>query len=119
MLEGEEYCEKVDLWAVGVVTYVVLSGTMPFAEAPERGGRAKMYQDIMRGYYSFSSKVRSHQVMGHQLVAITGLHLMGMKVPLSCRTKFTYVVLISYFTSLLTNIITNYAHFIALDNVIS
>lgn len=57
MLEGEEYCDKVDMWAVGVVVYVMLSGTMPFVEALGKGGRARMYQDIIKGHYIFSDKV--------------------------------------------------------------
>ena len=57
MLWGEEYCSKVDVWAVGVVAYVVLSGEMPFEERTERGGRARLYQLIMKGQYSFSAKV--------------------------------------------------------------
>ena len=57
MLEGEEYGQKVDVWAVGVVVYAVLSGEMPFLESPERGGRARFYQDIKGGQYSLSAEV--------------------------------------------------------------
>lgn len=60
MLGGEEYCAKVDMWAVGVVAYAVLSGDMPFEDSPERGGRAKLYQHILKGQYSFSAEVRMH-----------------------------------------------------------
>lgn len=55
MLEGEEYCAKVDAWAFGVVAYAVLSGEMPFDESS--GGRARLYQLIMKGQYSFSAEV--------------------------------------------------------------
>ena len=57
MLQGEEYGCAVDVWALGVVAYAVLGGAMPFQEAPERGGRAKMYRDIMAGQYTFSDQV--------------------------------------------------------------
>ena len=55
MLEGEVYCEKIDVWALGVVGYVVLSGNMPFVEGNR--GRAKLFQSIKKGQYSFSDKV--------------------------------------------------------------
>lgn len=58
MLEGEEYCEKVDMWAVGVVAYVVLSGAMPFVEG--EGGRARLYHNIKKGCYSFSNQVSNN-----------------------------------------------------------
>lgn len=57
MLEGEQYCAKVDIWAVGVVAFAVLSGEMPFEESVERGGRARLYQHILKGQYSFSAEV--------------------------------------------------------------
>ena len=65
MLEGEEYGAKVDMWAVGVVAYVALSGEMPFEAAPERGGRARMYRDIKMASYSFSAEVCTCQHFAH------------------------------------------------------
>ena len=66
MLKGEEYSNKVDMWAVGVVTYVVLSGHMPFVEGAERGGRAVLYQKIMAGAYSTSDKVDHAKLYSRQ-----------------------------------------------------
>ncbi len=71
MLEGEEYCRKVDMWAVGVVSYVVLSGQMPFVEGEGGGGRgrAKLYQDIRNGEYSFTDKVKIFSLGIHSNLA--------------------------------------------------
>ncbi|XP_019134927.1 serine/threonine-protein kinase H1 [Larimichthys crocea] len=43
------YSCAVDMWAVGVITYIVLSGSMPF----EDDSRTRLYRSIVRGKYSF------------------------------------------------------------------
>lgn len=53
MLEGEFYTSAVDLWAVGVITFVLLSGKMPF----EEDNKSRLYHAIVKGDYSFKSKV--------------------------------------------------------------
>lgn len=61
MLEGEVYSDKVDVWAVGVVTYAILSGQMPFSDEGVGGKlRARMYDRIKRGEYSFKNEVRKY-----------------------------------------------------------
>jgi len=32
MLKGEEYDEKVDMWSLGIIIYVCVTGTHPFIE---------------------------------------------------------------------------------------
>ncbi|KAL5467652.1 hypothetical protein EMCRGX_G031913 [Ephydatia muelleri] len=55
MLEGETYTELIDMWALGVVAYTVLSGSMPFVEE----SRAKLYARIRAGNYSFPDELWS------------------------------------------------------------
>ncbi|KAL1245335.1 Serine/threonine-protein kinase [Trichinella spiralis] len=43
------YTNKVDLWAVGVITYILLSGIMPFDDE----NRTALYRQILRGKYYF------------------------------------------------------------------
>lgn len=47
------YTCAVDMWALGVVTFIVLSGSMPF----EDDSRTRLYRSIIRGKYSFSGDV--------------------------------------------------------------
>jgi len=30
LIEGKKYTEKVDIWSIGVMTFMLLSGIMPF-----------------------------------------------------------------------------------------
>lgn len=64
MLEGEVYSEKVDIWAVGVVMYAIMSGRMAFSE---EGGRARMYQRIKEGKYSLEDEVSCKKEVGSVL----------------------------------------------------
>lgn len=53
ILKQESYSCAVDLWAVGVITYILLCGRMPFDEE----SRAKLYKQILRAKYSFDVEV--------------------------------------------------------------
>lgn len=52
VLLGKEYGAGVDLWAVGVILYIMLSGFEPFYE--EAGDQA-MFQRILKCEYDFPS----------------------------------------------------------------
>ncbi|XP_065064493.1 calcium/calmodulin-dependent protein kinase type IV-like [Rhopilema esculentum] len=53
LLCKKPYTNSVDLWAIGVITYVMISGHLPFAaETP-----SKLYQQIVRAKYSYSREV--------------------------------------------------------------
>lgn len=54
ILLRKPYNEAVDLWAIGVVTYILLSGRMPFDD----DNRTRLYRKILRAKYSYSGEVR-------------------------------------------------------------
>ncbi|XP_065913651.1 serine/threonine-protein kinase H1-like isoform X2 [Dysidea avara] len=65
MIEGDTYCNAVDMWTIGVITFILLSGQMPF----EEGKKTKLYQMILKGEYSFQAELSSRL---HYKVAMCG-----------------------------------------------
>lgn len=55
ILVRKPYTNAVDMWALGVISYILLSGTMPF----EDDNRMRLYRQILKGKYSFSGEVTS------------------------------------------------------------
>ncbi|XP_034165388.2 serine/threonine-protein kinase H1 homolog [Pangasianodon hypophthalmus] len=49
MVAGRTYGCEVDMWALGVISYIVLSGSMPF----EQRSRPRLFTAILRGSFSF------------------------------------------------------------------
>ncbi|XP_075925843.1 serine/threonine-protein kinase H1-like [Petromyzon marinus] len=43
------FTQAVDMWAIGVISYILLSGTMPFEEET----RSRLFRAILRGKYSY------------------------------------------------------------------
>ncbi|XP_041454022.1 serine/threonine-protein kinase H1-like [Lytechinus variegatus] len=50
ILLRKPYTQSVDLWAIGVVAYILLSGRMPFDD----DNRTRLYRKILRAKYSFT-----------------------------------------------------------------
>lgn len=55
ILVRKPYTNAVDMWALGVISYILLSGTMPFDD----DNRMRLYRQILKGKYSFSGEVRA------------------------------------------------------------
>ncbi|XP_072524035.1 serine/threonine-protein kinase H2 [Salminus brasiliensis] len=49
MVGGRPYGRAVDMWALGVISYILLSGSMPF----DQRSRPRLFRAILRGSYSF------------------------------------------------------------------
>ncbi|KAL8591710.1 Serine/threonine-protein kinase H1 [Nucella lapillus] len=49
ILARKTYSVQVDMWAIGVVTYILLSGTMPFDDE----NRTRLYRIILKAKYSY------------------------------------------------------------------
>lgn len=54
MLDGDMYTNVIDSWALGVITYAVLCGTMPFISP----NRAILLRMIKSGDYAFTDEVQ-------------------------------------------------------------
>uniref|UniRef100_W5MI68 Protein serine kinase H1 n=1 Tax=Lepisosteus oculatus TaxID=7918 RepID=W5MI68_LEPOC len=52
ILVRKPYSNAVDMWALGVISYILLSGTMPF----EDENRTRLYRQILKGKYSYSGE---------------------------------------------------------------
>ncbi|KAJ0059978.1 hypothetical protein NL108_017226 [Boleophthalmus pectinirostris] len=50
VVQRKPHCSAVDLWAMGVIAFIVLSGSMPFEDESRTG----LYRAIIRGKYSYS-----------------------------------------------------------------
>ncbi|CAK8676999.1 unnamed protein product [Clavelina lepadiformis] len=57
VLLGKKYSTSVDIWAIGVIAYILLCGFEPFYD--ENGDQA-MYRKILRGEYDFASPFWDH-----------------------------------------------------------
>lgn len=53
ILRGERYGEKVDLWSLGVIAYILLCGYAPFASTS--GNQGDLFRAIVSGRYFFDS----------------------------------------------------------------
>lgn len=56
MLEGEVYTNLIDMWSFGVITFVTLSGKMPFQDE----NKAKLFRMIRNANFSFDDDVSNN-----------------------------------------------------------
>jgi len=49
ILMRKPYTNAVDMWAIGVITFILLSGTMPFDD----DNKTRLYRTIIRAHYNF------------------------------------------------------------------
>ncbi|PFX16796.1 serine/threonine-protein kinase H1-like [Stylophora pistillata] len=49
ILKRQPYTNAVDMWAIGVITHILLSGEMPFSDE----NRTRMYHAILKAKYSY------------------------------------------------------------------
>lgn len=61
ILLRKPYTQSVDLWAIGVVAYILLSGRMPFDD----DDRTRLYRKILRAKYSFTGDVSIYYQANH------------------------------------------------------
>ncbi|XP_025890152.1 serine/threonine-protein kinase H1, partial [Nothoprocta perdicaria] len=60
ILVRKPYTNSVDMWALGVISYILLSGTMPF----EDDNRTRLYRQILKGKYSYSGEAADERLHG-------------------------------------------------------
>ncbi|ORX53780.1 Pkinase-domain-containing protein [Piromyces finnis] len=53
ILKGKSYSKAVDLWSVGIITYILLSGYSPFYYCKDTN---QLYDAIMHGRYTFEDR---------------------------------------------------------------
>ena len=52
---AQQYTKKCDLWSIGVILYIMLSGKPPFSGKSDR----EILSKVQNGTYSFSSEISS------------------------------------------------------------
>uniref|UniRef100_A0A6I8PCM8 Protein serine kinase H2 n=1 Tax=Ornithorhynchus anatinus TaxID=9258 RepID=A0A6I8PCM8_ORNAN len=51
------YTSAVDMWALGVITYILLSGMLPF----EDENQSRLYRKILKGKYSYTGDMNGRE----------------------------------------------------------
>jgi len=57
ILKGKSYSKSVDLWSIGIITYILLSGYSPFYYCNDSN---QLYDAITHGRYTFEDKYWHH-----------------------------------------------------------
>jgi len=78
IIDGSVYGVSVDIWALGVITYILLSGQRPFAEE----NRPKLFKKIRKGEYSMHGR-------HFQLISIEALDLIRKCLTVNAKHRIT------------------------------
>ena len=70
MLRGELYSSLVDLWALGIIVFAMLSGELPFKDQ----NRTQLHKNILNGVYSLQSEVKGHPHIRYMFTLINNAH---------------------------------------------
>ena len=67
LVKNQEYDSKVDIWALGVLTYIIMTGTEPFkghnqAEVFEAIKKKKLNYEPLKDFYMKGQHIRSFLV---------------------------------------------------------
>ena len=80
ILARKPYTCQVDMWAIGVITYILLSGTMPFDDE----NRTRLYRLILKVKYSYAGEVglliRVNCINPHVYSYFTGISLYILRI---------------------------------------
>jgi serine/threonine protein kinase len=91
ILGSDEYGVQVDFWSLGVILYVMLSGSQPFNSKSIH----VIYDKITRGQYQFPSP-RWDKISNEAISCIKGLMHIDPKQRLNCDTLCQHPFIVKY-----------------------
>lgn len=72
ILARKPYTTQVDMWAMGVITYILLSGTMPFDDE----NRSRLYRLILKAKFTYVGEVNKYCAITHGArVNVVGIYI--------------------------------------------
>ncbi|CAH8466817.1 unnamed protein product [Schistosoma rodhaini] len=87
ILEESGYGLEVDMWALGIITYIMLCGFAPFRSTDRR--QSKLFESIKRGHFVFLSPYWDN-ISSHAKDLITALLVITPKSRLTARETLAH-----------------------------